>query len=420
MVTLTRSKCPHTQEAPSVYIPRHRNVIYHIFSEHFQNFTDNYEEKYASNCGLYNLERIIEIVNKFLECGDYKEGLARITCTNPNCDYQYFRPFSCKTFYFCPSCTKKKSLLFGEYLRNELLLRLPHRHMTWTLPKALRVFLKNDKSLFAHISKMIFKLISNFYNLAACKSITTGCTLCYQSYGDLLRFNSHFHGVFLEGGFDKDGNFIFIPIHDTAKLTQSFRQMVVKYFYAKGLITNSFAQNLLSWKNSGFSIKNSFRIYGSEQKKMEAIGQYLTRAPISLRKLEYIKSKGNVIIHTKYNEYFKENLKLLKAEDFISLLVQHIPPARLHYIRYYGLYSSRSRGKWKDLPYVLRLAPEGWEKEKDDPLDDSAYEDNSVSAKAKRSAWARKQDIDLTHYTIILVNLVFSARITLLRKIKFS
>ena len=57
-----------------------------------------------------------------------------------------------------------------------------------------------------------------------------------------------------------------------------------------------------------------------EQKKMESIGQYLTRAPISLHKLEYIKSKGKVIIHTKYNEYFKENLKLLKALRFHSAL----------------------------------------------------------------------------------------------------
>lgn len=274
MSNVAHSKCPNTHEAPAIYIPRHRNVIYQIFNEHFQNFTDNYEEKYASNCGLYNLERIAEVVNKFLECGDYTQALARIVCTNPKCDYEYFRPFSCKAFYSCPSCTKKKSLLFGEYLSNELLLRLPHRHITWTLPKALRIFLKNDKSLFADISKMIFKLINKFYNLAACKSITTGCALCYQSYGNLLRHNSHFHGVLLEGGFDKEGNFIFIPIHNTVKLTQSFRQMVVKYFHDKGLITKSFAYNLLSWKNSGFSIKNSFRIYGSEQKKMESIGQY--------------------------------------------------------------------------------------------------------------------------------------------------
>jgi hypothetical protein len=176
----THLKYQHTHKAQSVYIPRARNVIYHIFDDHFDSFIDQYEAKYAKDYGAYGLKRITEVVNKFLECGDYSQWLDRIVCTNPDCDYEYFRPFSCKAFYFCPSCTKKNSLLFGEYLSNELLLRLPHTHMTWTLPKALRVFLKNDKSLFADISKIIFKLISEFYSLAACKSITTGCVLCYQ------------------------------------------------------------------------------------------------------------------------------------------------------------------------------------------------------------------------------------------------
>jgi len=139
------------------------------------------------------LDRITEVVNKFLECGDYTQAPARIACTNPNCDYEYFRPFSCKSFGFCPSCTQKKSLLFGEYLKDELLLHLPHKHMTWTLPKSLRIFFKNDKKLFTEISKLIFYLISNFYKLAASRSITTGCVLCYQSFGDLLKPNSHYH-----------------------------------------------------------------------------------------------------------------------------------------------------------------------------------------------------------------------------------
>jgi len=36
------------------------------------------------------LDRITEVVNKFLECGDYTQAPARIACTNPNCDYGYF------------------------------------------------------------------------------------------------------------------------------------------------------------------------------------------------------------------------------------------------------------------------------------------------------------------------------------------
>jgi hypothetical protein len=67
-----------------------------------------------------------------------------------------------------------------------------------------------------------------------------------------------------------------------------------------------------------------------------------------------------VLFHTKYNKYFKENLKVFKAEEFISELVQHVPPPRMRLIRYYGLYSSRSRQKWEEWEYVSRHAPQGW------------------------------------------------------------
>jgi len=68
---------------------------------------------------------------------------------------------------------------------------------------------------------------------------------------------------------------------------------------------------------------------------------------------------GKVLFHTSFNEYFKENLKLFDAADFIALLTQHLPPKGAQYLRRYGLYSSRSRGKWADKPHVAALAPEG-------------------------------------------------------------
>jgi len=58
------------------------------------------------------------------------------------------------------------------------------------------------------------------------------------------------------------------------------------------------------------------------------------------------------------------------------------------------LYSSRSRGIWKDIPYIVRLAPEGWIKkqvEHDAIKDDDAteVERQDVKESAKRSSWAR-------------------------------
>ncbi len=60
-------------------------------------------------------------------------GIARIQCTNPQCKEEFFRPFSCKGFHLCPSCSQKRTLLFAEYVANELLLRLPHRLITFSL-----------------------------------------------------------------------------------------------------------------------------------------------------------------------------------------------------------------------------------------------------------------------------------------------
>ncbi len=90
---------------------------------------------------------------------------------------------------------------------------------------------------------------------------------------------------------------------------------------------------------------------------------------------------------------YNENFKVYNGEDFISALAQHIPPARVHLVRYYGLYSSRSRGIWKDIPYIVRLVPEGWIRKQEEQdtikVEDVEMEGQDVKGNAKRSAWAR-------------------------------
>jgi len=44
---------------------------------------------------------------------------------------------------------------------------------------------------------------------------------------------------------------------------------------------------LLSWKNSGFSIDNGIRIFGTDDKARESLAQYIARCPISLEKIRY-------------------------------------------------------------------------------------------------------------------------------------
>ncbi len=76
-----------------VYIPREQNVIQRILKDHFLDFEECYDELYAKEYGKYRIIRIKEAVEKFLECGDYSKGIARIKCTNPECKYEYYRSF---------------------------------------------------------------------------------------------------------------------------------------------------------------------------------------------------------------------------------------------------------------------------------------------------------------------------------------
>ena len=69
-------------------------TLIHPWMSHFQDFVDHYEEKYEKEYGKYQLARIVSVVNNFIDCGDYINGVARIRCVNPNCGFDYFVPFS--------------------------------------------------------------------------------------------------------------------------------------------------------------------------------------------------------------------------------------------------------------------------------------------------------------------------------------
>ena len=85
--------------------------------------------------------------------------------------------------------------------------------------------------------------------------------------------------------------------------------------------------------------------------------------------------------------------------DFLAELTQHIPPARVQLIRRYGLYSSRSKGHWTRMPYVLQRAPPGWTSQNEQTAATAsnragspevpATETDAPDARVRRHAWAR-------------------------------
>ena len=170
--------------------------------------------------------------------------------------------------------------------------------------------------------------------------------------------------------------------------------MIIKFFLEKQLINEKLAQNLLSWRHSGFSIDNQVKIPAFGQKAREALSQYIAKPPVSLKKVLFEQYDGRVIYYSDYNDYFKRNMQVFSVHDFLASLTQHIPTRGLQYIRRYGLYSSRSRGKWADKTHVIRLAPDGWKDKhsacaQTENTPDDQEADIDVASAESRASWAR-------------------------------
>ena len=60
------------------YVPRGHNDLHTIFERHFVDFCEQYDEKYAATYGMYRLDRIQQIGERFSSCGGYLQGVARI------------------------------------------------------------------------------------------------------------------------------------------------------------------------------------------------------------------------------------------------------------------------------------------------------------------------------------------------------
>ena len=116
----------------------------------------------------------------------------------------------------------------------------------FSIPKASRVFFRYDQRLFADVSRLIYRMIIDFYTEAAGRAITGAAILAFQTYGDFLRWNSHWHALVLEGGFDSEGTFYYLPYRNLEQMTEYFRRNLIGLFLEKELINEGFAANLLS------------------------------------------------------------------------------------------------------------------------------------------------------------------------------
>ena len=190
-----------------VYIPRspRKNQYYRCVEAHFEELERVWEYQYQKQYGYWR-PYVLDVIYKYLDCGDLHQGFARVKCND--CHHEYLLPFSCKKRNFCPSCHQKRVIEFGEQLHEEVLEKVPHRQWVFSIPKRLRPYFMYDRKLLAKLSLCAWRVLSEYLKAsvsvddpvpglvagkACCSPMQPGCVIAVQTFGEFLNFNPHLH-----------------------------------------------------------------------------------------------------------------------------------------------------------------------------------------------------------------------------------
>ena len=114
-----------------------------------------------------------------------ENGFARVRCLD--CGYDFFVSFSCKTRFFCPSCAEKRTLIWGAWVKENVLKDVAHRQRVFTIPQVLRKLFYKDRLLLAELARCAAATILELFGaIFPDNYFYPGIIASTQTFGDLL------------------------------------------------------------------------------------------------------------------------------------------------------------------------------------------------------------------------------------------
>jgi hypothetical protein len=124
----------------------------------------------------------------------------------------------------------------------------------------------------------------------------------------------------------------------------------------KELLSPEWAERILSWRHTGFSVHS--RVRAKTKPEAERVGKYMIRTVLSLERLSFLEPESKVGYRYGQDARDQETMDYL---EFIARVTSHIPDKGQVMVRYYGLYANAHRGKVRKVvvsPLTLRMSEE--------------------------------------------------------------
>jgi ribosomal protein S27E len=260
-------------------------VLFHDFEPFLLEYENRFEREYG-----YFRPVVKEVVEKYLDCGNPKCGFARIRC--PDCGTERLLAFSCKSRGFCPSCHAKRLEEWGEWMRETLLLDVPHRQVVFTIPRMLRIFFKYKRRLLGSLCQAAVRALLKYFQVVTGAELVPGVVACIQTFGDRINLHPHAHCLVSEGGEDKEGRFHHIHSFDDGVIVEFFSREVFALLLREELVSQALVEKIAGWRHSGFNVHS--RVRAQTKKEAERVGKYMIRPLLALKRLSFEEKEGQM------------------------------------------------------------------------------------------------------------------------------
>jgi hypothetical protein len=242
-----------------VYRPRRprESPLFRLVEQHVEEFLRVYPQRFAKPHGPPRpvVERVLR---SFLKCGLLEHGFARLWCGE--CRRSVLVAFSCRGRSFCPSCEKKKQLLWAEWLRDDVFAAVAHRHIVLTIPRLLRPLFRRRRQLLGELARAGAEAVKELVRrTSGTPDARPGIVVSVATAGDLLQWHPHLHLITTDGGRVPDGSWRPLPEWDRVQLMRLFRDRLLGRLVEQRAISKELVAKLLAWRHPGFSAHDARR-----------------------------------------------------------------------------------------------------------------------------------------------------------------
>ena len=307
---------------------------------------DQYHDAFMAKYGSRLLPSHRRAIDAIRRCRTPEAGQLFVQCTD--CGHATWQPRSCG-HRSCPQCQNHETSLWLDRQQTKL-LPVEYFLATFTLPYELRFLAWDNQTrvynlLFACASSTLKDFGLNPKNLGA----DIGMTTVLHTHNRRLDYHPHIHVVVPGGGVDKT--------------KKQWKKKKSKYLFNEFALAKVFrARFLEALTKAGLRLPNAVpqkwvvhcKHAGKGLSALKYLSRYLYRGVISENNI-VSNQNGHITFQYVESRTGQTRYRIVKGEDFLWLILQHVLPKGFRRVRDYGFLHGNAKKLLSLVQWVLQV-----------------------------------------------------------------